>query len=582
MKQIKYIVLAAVLMFGACTPDNENIKFDVDTNVINMAAEGGVKTIKIDAGEAWTASTNAPWITVSPANGRGSTECQIIVDSALTANVREAEVRITPVKGGQNGSEIKKVAVSQEGYQYLIELDEPEVELECYEEYDERYFEVTVRSNVQFDVKIPEEVTWLTNKKYSLELNRGLRPREVTIRFDWGINSRDTIRLADVKFVPKQNQQMGRQDMLTVRQEAAVPIKENTREGDSVALLAIYRTMRASTSWDTSQRMDTWSGITLWKEDDEGCTPEKLGRVRKAEFAIFYTKEALPYEVRFLTAAEELYFFGNANTFLLDLDEGESIGFLGENLKRLTIGAYGLSKLGNHITKLKNLEYLNICANNFQRVPDVLTKGNFPKLRSLVMNANQRNYVSDLSNTVKKQLGGFMDEEEFPVDLIKWDLDTLVLSVNYLHGSLPTFENDPDFEPYTQEDIANSKNEKGVDTLPQILVDRKIKKVMPSTKRFAINLNRLNGELPDWLLYHPALDLWVPFSLVFPQEGRWTDGTYSGFSNAPSNLNYYYDHYIHKDRITDEDESEEEDDEENDSESTDEDVDVSGGTSEVE
>lgn len=552
MKQMKYIVLAVVLMLGACTPDQNKVEFEVATDAIEMSAVGGVETIRIEAAEAWTASTDAPWITISPTNGRGSAECQIIVDSALLAEPREAEVKIETNAKGDEDPKVKRIAITQEGYPYLIELDEPTVDLECYDVYDKRYFEVTVRSNVLFDVKIPENVTWLTHKRYTQNLNRKMRPREVTIRFDWGINSRDTIRVADIQFVPKDGQELDRQDVLTVRQEAAVPIKENTREGDSVALLAIYRTLRASTEWDMSQSMESWSGITLWEDGEEGCTPEKVGRVKRAQFAIFYTKESLPYEVRFLTAAEELYFFGNANTFLLDLDEGESIGYLGENLKRLTLGAYGLSSLGNHITKLKNLEYLNICANNFQEVPEVLTKENFPKLRSLVMNACQRNYVTDLSNNVKKKLGGFIDEETFPVDLIKWDLDTLVLSVNYLHGSLPTFEDDPEMPVYTQEDIANSKNKKGQDTLPQILVDRQIKKVMPSTKRFAINLNRLSGELPEWLLYHPALDMWVPTSLVFPQEGRWSDGSYAGFSNVPANMNYYYDQYIYKDKITDE------------------------------
>ena len=92
----------------------------------------------------------------------------------------------------------------------------------------------------------------------------------------------------------------------------------------------------------------------------------------------------------------------------------------------------------------------------------------------------------------------------------------------------------------TQEDI------NAVDTLPQYLVDHKIKKVMTRTKRFAINLNRLSGELPDWLLYHPALDLWIPYSLFFPQEGRGVDGTQAIFSNEPVNLNYYYDIYNSK------------------------------------
>ena len=543
MKQTKYIVMALALMLGACAPNVGEVDFSVDTNTLELDATGGVKTIRVESSNAWIATTDAPWITVSPTNGRGSTNCQIMIDSALVAEPRYGEIRIETINGED---EPQRIQVNQEGYPYLIELDKSEVELECYEEFDDRHFEVTVRSNVDFDVKIPDNVSWLSNKRYKVDLNRGLRPREVNIRFDWGINSRDTIRLADVQFVPKEPVPMLRQDVLKVRQLAAEPIKEGTREGDSVALLAIHRTLRSASAWDTSQGMDTWAGITLWEEGDKGCTKENVGRVKRAEFMIFFTKEPLPYEVRFLTAAEELYFFGNANTFLLSLEEGESLSYLSENLKRLTIGAYGLNHLSEHITKLKNLEYLNIGSNNFQTVPDVLTPENFPKLRTLIMNAEHRHTIYDLSNNTKKEIGGLIDEESFPVDLIKWDLDTLVLSVNYLHGEIPSFEDDDFFQPYTMEDIAASKNKKGVDTLPQMLVDRGIKKVMPNTKWFAINHNRLSGKLPDWLLFHPALDMWVPFSLVFPQEGRCLDGSYPGFSNAPANLNYYYEHYIHK------------------------------------
>ncbi|MBQ5893602.1 MAG: hypothetical protein IIW74_00525, partial [Rikenellaceae bacterium] len=89
-----------------------------------------------------------------------------------------------------------------------------------------------------------------------------------------------------------------------------------------------------------------------------------------------------------------------------------------------------------------------------------------------------------------------------------------------------------------------------VDTLPQFLVDHRIKKVMPSTKRFAINFNRLYGNLPDWLLYHPALDWWVPYSLVFQQEGRARNGRQAMFDNEPANLNYYYEVYTFKQKPT--------------------------------
>ena len=63
---------------------------------------------------------------------------------------------------------------------------------------------------------------------------------------------------------------------------------------------------------------------------------------------------------------------------------------------------------------------------------------------------------------------------------------------------------------------------------------------MPTTKTFRINHNQLSGEIPQWLLIHPALDWWEPFSLVFPQEGRDAEGVKAGFTNAPANLVDYY------------------------------------------
>ena len=73
-----------------------------------------------------------------------------------------------------------------------------------------------------------------------------------------------------------------------------------------------------------------------------------------------------------------------------------------------------------------------------------------------------------------------------------------------------------------------------------------IPKVLPETDFMAINLNRLYGKLPDWLLYHPKLDQWYPDLLIWSQEGRAKDGNKAGFSNAPTNMNYYYDIYVNK------------------------------------
>ena len=54
--------------------------------------------------------------------------------------------------------------------------------------------------------------------------------------------------------------------------------------------------------------------------------------------------------------------------------------------------------------------------------------------------------------------------------------------------------------------------------------------------------------------YHPALDIWAPYSFIFSQEGKTVDGNNAGFTNEPTSLDYYYDLYTTKNRPTGEDE----------------------------
>ncbi len=537
-----FIFLAAALIAVGCQTDKSNDAFTTEGIEFDVEAAGGTVCRTITSSNRWIASTDNAWITVSPANGRGTTECNFIIDSALTTTARRGVVRIQNLDTWEE----KEIVINQSGFDYTLEIENAEVSLANYDRLDSRYFDIKIKSNVDFEVDIPDNAGWLNSERHSLDLNRGARPRSTTVRFKWDINTTDRERLAQVVFRPKTDVTLARQDCLNVTQQAAEPIIPDTRAGDSVALLSISRTLQTMAVWDASQPMTMWDNVVLWNQSMEGCTPDKEGRVRKAEFYFFNIKEQLPYEVRYLTAAEELCFFGNTNTFLLSLELGDDIAELTQ-LKRLILGSYGLTSLPQSLSALKNLEHLDVGSNNFQTVPEVLTKENFPKLRTLILNANQRSVVSDLSNTIRTDLGGFMDEPKFPEHLLKWDLDTLVLSVNYLQGELPSFDDDDSVPYYTQAEVD------AVDSLPQILVDRRIKKVMPSCKRFAINHNRLSGKLPDWLLYHPALDLWIPYSLVFPQEGRDKNGTFAVFENEPANMDYYYQEYTTKEKpMTDE------------------------------
>lgn len=545
MKKSIYILAALAVGFVGCQQD-PNIEFGLSVNEpLNVEAVGGIERVRVSSADKWTASTAEPWLTISPANGNGSTELSIIIDSALTADSRNCKIYIENLVSGKT----EEIVVNQKGFDYIIALEDATQNIANYDVLDKRKFSVNVTTNVDFDVKIPEGATWLGSKSFNVDLNRGVRPREVKVEFEWDINTKPNERIAQVEFLPKGGITTSRQDVLKVVQEAAEPIEENTRAGDSVALIGIQRAMRVLTLWDTSQPMDRWTGVSLWNERHEGYKEEYKGRVKRVQFTMYNINEKLPYEFKYLTAAEEIYIFGNTNTFLKDLEIGEEITSLTQ-LKRLTIGAHGLvvSDDMKNLAKLTNLEFLDLGSNNFSTIPDVLTKENFPKLRALILNANQRSTIYDLSNTQKTNLGGFIEEKEFPKDLILWGLDTLVLSVNYLHGELPDFLDDDSVPVYTEEDRIKG------DTLPEFLVKNKIKKVMPNTKRFSINFNRLTGNLPDWLLYHPSLDLWIPYSLVFQQEGFDKDGNKAKFDNEPASLDYYYKLYPFKKQYTGEEE----------------------------
>lgn len=523
-------IVVALLCAIACVPTPE-VEFAVDTKQIEVGPAGGVRKVNVSSSDDWFASTSASWISVSPANGRGTVECSINIDSTLVTESRTATVRI------QNLATDEKMEfnVSQAGFEYQIVPEKLQVDVDDFAAYESRYFEVKVKSNVKFDVILPEGAeSWLSYKADSLVLDRGARPRETVVRFDWRVNSRDVERIADVVFQPKTPVSLTGENTVKVVQKAAEPIPVGTPAGDSLALLAVSRALNIYTEWETAERMEHWNNVQVWKKGP-GVPDEKVGRVKYVQFFMFKTMEEIPFEIQYLTAADEIVIYSNANHFLRSLDTGEHITKLTQ-LKRLTIGAYGLTSLHPDFKNLKNLEYLDLSSNCFQTIPDILTPENFPNLHALVMNANQRYTIYDLGNDTRENVGGLIDEPKFPERILKWNkLDTIRLSVNYLAGELPTMSN---HEKWTAEEV------NACDTLPEILIG--LPKVLPDTDFFAINFNRLTGELPDWLLYHPKLDLWFPYSLVFSQEGKTRDGENAGFTNEPVSLDYYYHHYKNK------------------------------------
>ena len=535
--KIIFTALAAVAL-AACAP-NEEILFGVETGTedgkIKVGPEGGVAKISVSAQDDWVVITEEPWLMVSPANGSGSFVCDVKIDSTIITEPRTGTIRIQNQKTGEKSD----FQIAQEGFPYQIVLDKATKEIDDFAAYDARSFEVEVMTNVDFNVIVPSDAeNWLSCNKSELVLDKGARPRKVNIRFDWKVNPRNLEREANVQLQPIEAVQLSRRDTLKVTQKPSATIPEGTPAGDSLAVLAISRALGMFTEWNTAEKMEHWNNVKLYKSG-----PNK-GRVRYVQFFMFNTKEELPYAVQYLTAAEEIVFYSNANQFLKSLDTGEWITKLTQ-LKRLTIGAYGLTTIHPDFKNLKNLEYLDLSSNCFQNIPDILTAENFPNLHSLVMSANQRNTIYDLSNDIRENIGGFIEDTGLKrfKDLLKWNkLDTLRLSVNYLQGEIPDmkYEGLPVWEfEELKDSLATGKTE-----LPEEL--KNLPKVLPNAKFFAINFNRFIGTIPDWLLYHPNLDIWAPYSLVFSQEGKDKEGKSAGFENEPASLDYYYELYPNK------------------------------------
>lgn len=542
---MKYILktamalLTASFVFTACEDDKTAVDFGLNVREITVGAEGGTERVRLDAAGSWIATTESPWITVSPTNGQGSVDCQIKIDTTLLADdIRQGTVRFI----SEAQSEPIDLRITQTGFEQMITLSKTAVELPNYGAYGKRTFEVELTANVDFTIDMPAAAAeWVKISDYDFELDRGSRPRTVKLRVNWENNTRPWVRDALVKFLPAEGVKLARQDELSIHQEEAAAIEDN-REGDSLAVMGCARSMKYDMSGCEGESMNNWDCVKLWEATDEGFTEDKRGRVRAVAFRVLDTKEGLPYEIQFLTKAEEISIFANGNSFLKHFSTGEYLPKLTQ-LKRLQIYAFGLETVDESFKGLRNLEYLDLGGNNLNQVPEVLTPENFPNLKYLDLATNRRYVYFDLSATTypEEEWGGLCGE--FPKRLLRWEkLEYLGLGNNLIYGEIPDMK---DYEVrYTEAEVMAN------DTLPNgqnnpagyNLIGKP--KVLPNAKVLRINLNLLNGEIPEWILYHPNLMWWVPDVLVFNQDYVLDkQGKKPGFTNTPAKPDYYYEAY---------------------------------------
>ncbi len=570
----KILTIAVVLCFIStllsCNDDDEGVSgFSIDKEEITMGAEGGSDVVEVSSSVGWTASASVPWITVSPANGVGSTECSIVIDTTLVVGMREATVTFLPV-----GLPQQEITVYQTGYGNIISLEETEMNLPSSANYDDRYFEIQVTSNVEFKIGIEYQeaedagttTEWLTAPNVDLTLDRGARPRTTTLRFDWKINTTWQERGAKVIFTPSgkdEGAELVEEAVLNISQEAAQEITDD-RAGDSLAIISIREQLEMLGSLDISENMRNWDGIVLWEKtdkdlpvDENGKTIEEaIGRVREANFYIFSTQE-MPEQVKYLKYAETLSFYGNVNAFLKNIDLPSDICEL-KYLKNLQLGSMGLISLPSQMNQLTSLENLDISSNNFSSIPDVLTKENLPKLKILNILGCRRWTVVNLSTA---DLSSYDDGIGLHIHMQKdaaaqgvrrlflWEeLEELDLNYNYLEGSLPTFDVGSTVDGQVMTPFIKGKDFVALgDTVSWLWTEegQKVPRILPNCRSLKLNLNFLTGDAPLWIMYHPYLLDWIPDTFIFNQNefGYDSSNKLVQFDNQPSSYTYFYEVY---------------------------------------
>lgn len=636
MKYMNKLTLGIVLAAGLFTACSDKDDVDIpgglalDKKEIAIGRQGGTEQIAIAASQNWVANVDEPWLMLTPANGVGSTTATVVVDSTLMNGRRTTDI----VFIGDNGQR-RTVSVKQFGYGKQIDIKEPTVEIENSESYDKRAFESLISANVECKIgKIEysfegdmtdaekaenekEREGWLLNSKdedkltgtnLGIVLDRKARPRTVNFKFRWAMNVVPAVRVAKVHLVPvKAEDKLVDADgkptadvILTVRQKAAPKIEDN-RAGDSLSVIMINQKLGSIATFDSSDNMRNWSGVTLWEATDAFVKdhPEALGRVRSVKFSMVNLKsgETLPKEVGNLKFLESFSVAANENNQIREVKLGDEICSL-KYLKNLTVQAYGLTQLPASFVKLgSSLETLNLVSNNFNQLSDItniVNEKNFPKLRNLILYAQRRTDVLiDIASLGKKNASGVYVYNNYPIGLyvkvnagadrqallklLTWDkLNTLELSYSFLEGELPTDEEmDAALKAagkatrYSKSDFSTNKEDyldklvgdtckwllsgkgnpvtckhKDGSVVSKDVYPYQVPRVLPNCRQLSLNLNFFTGKVPNWIIFHPHLVEWNAPTMIFNQQpkGKNSDGAAVGFSNMTED-SYSYDYY---------------------------------------
>ena len=179
-KTIYYIIGIMLFALSACSGDdpvsggkNEPTYQGLTLSPSTLSAlseESGSTTIKVKAGENWTAQVDQDWCTITPAKGnKGETEVTITVTANESYDERNTAITFS------YGGETKRITVTQKQKDALLVTSS---KLEFTAEGGDKTIEV--KANVQYSVTFECEGDWLHKSSRS----RALESTEVAITVD--------------------------------------------------------------------------------------------------------------------------------------------------------------------------------------------------------------------------------------------------------------------------------------------------------------------------------------------------------------------------------------------------------------
>ena len=483
-----YLCLFASLLFiAACNDsDEEGITgFTIDTQEVTLGATGGMEPIKVASGTKWVAKVDKPWVKVMPANGVGSTNCEIVVDSTLSNDVRHAVVTFVPE--GQPKQELK---IHQTGYGKMIGLDKYEVEVPNMGNADKRYFDISVTTNVEFKVDYPLIGSWVTTTKRNPAIViASTKLRSMT---NWDASERLDYWLG-------------------------VTVWEKTDKGVTPEQLGRVRSVEF-------RMLNT-------KEE----LPAEIGKIKYLETLVVYGNTntmLLPSPYRIGNALAGLKYLRNLTISALGITTISKTELESSRKDLIT-----LDLSGNNFTTIP----YDLTPANFPGLLNLSLTGNRRYSTITDLSTETRDNPGlciDASSSTLKNLLKWKNLKSLSLsyNLIYGKLPTFINSYN---GS-------PEYgvSTYTDEDI--QQNDTLMSASEEVKAKLKtIPNILPNAEHFSINLNFLTGDdLPDWLLYHPRFARFDPFTLIYTQDsGKDKSGNIPGFKNEPSNLEWFYERY---------------------------------------